>query len=145
MTHPTHQPVVDIINQAIGMMDDFIRMKIDLYGYSQKLREIDVDYFLEKYKTDFKKDRQLIYYLDSLMLLSSLQHQLDFQIAEYGANAASEDITCLGKILDKFPTMLRIGLLKRMKLSRKGSTLLVRFTITPEGERVLDYYRRAKT
>jgi hypothetical protein len=145
MTHPTHQPVVDIINQAIGMMDDFIRMKIDLCGYSQKLGEIDADYFLEKYKTDFKKDQQLIYYLDSLTLLSSLQHQLDFQIAEYGANVASEDITCLRKILDKFPTMLRTGLLKRMKLSRKGSTLLVRFTITPEGERVLDYYRRDKT
>jgi len=105
MTHPIHQPVVDIINEAIGFMDDFMRMKIDLYGYSQKLREIDVDTLLEKYKTDFKKKPQLVYYLDALMLLSSLQHQLDFQIAEYGANVASEDIKCLREILDKLYAM----------------------------------------
>ena len=105
MTHPIHQPVVDIINEAIGFMDDFMRMKIELYGYSQKLKEIDVDTLLEKYKTDFKKDPQLVYYLDALMLLSSLQHQLDFQIAEYGANVASEDIKCLKEILDKLYAM----------------------------------------
>jgi hypothetical protein len=105
MTHPIHQPVVDIINETIGFMDDFMRMKIDLYGYSQKLGEIDVDTLLEKYKTDFKKDPHLVYYLDALMLLSSLQHQLDFQIAEYGANVASEDIKCLREILDKLYAM----------------------------------------
>jgi len=103
MTHPMHQPVVDIINQALGLMDDFMRMNIDEDGYSQKLSEIDVDTLLEKYQTDFKKDPQLVYYLDALMLLSSLQHQLDFQITEYGANVASEDIKCLRDILDKLP------------------------------------------
>lgn len=103
MTHPIHQPVVDIINEAIDLMDDFMRMKVDLEIYSQKLGAFDVDSLLEEYKEDFKKDAQLVYYLDALMLLSSLQHQLDFQVAEYGANVASEDMKCLRELLDKFP------------------------------------------
>jgi hypothetical protein len=41
--------------------------------------------------------------------------------------------------------LLRIGLLQRTRLNREDSTLLVRFTITPEGERVLDDYRHDKT
>jgi hypothetical protein len=41
--------------------------------------------------------------------------------------------------------LLRIGLLQRTRLNREDSTLLVRFTITPEGERILDDYRRDKT
>jgi hypothetical protein len=41
--------------------------------------------------------------------------------------------------------MLRDGLLERIRPARKGSTLLVRFIITPEGERVLDNYRHDKT
>jgi hypothetical protein len=101
MTHPLHQPVVDIINQAIGLMDDFMRMKIDVDEYSKRLKEIDVDPLFETYKRDFQTDPKLVYYLDALMLLSSLQHQLDFQIAEYGANVASEDLKCLREILDK--------------------------------------------
>jgi hypothetical protein len=105
MTHPLHQPVIDIINQAIELMDDFMRMNIDQDDYSQKLGEIDVDTLLEKHSTDFKKDPKLVYYLDALMLLSSLQHQLDFQIAEYGANVASEDMKCLREILDKLYAM----------------------------------------
>jgi hypothetical protein len=104
MTHPLHQPVVDIINQAIGLMDDFMRMSIDANDYSQKLKQIDVDTLLKTHEIDFKRDPKLVYYLDALMLLSSLQHQLDFQIAEYGANVASEDMKCLREILDKLPT-----------------------------------------
>jgi hypothetical protein len=45
----------------------------------------------------------MIYYLDALMLLSSLQQQLDFQVAEYGEIVASEDMKCLRELLDKFP------------------------------------------
>jgi hypothetical protein len=41
--------------------------------------------------------------------------------------------------------LLRAGLLQRTRLNREDSTLLVRFTITPEGERVLDNYRHDKT
>jgi hypothetical protein len=37
---------------------------------------------------DFKKNAGLVYYLDALMLLSSLQDELDFQVAEYGTNVA---------------------------------------------------------
>jgi hypothetical protein len=105
MTHPIHRPVIDVVNEAIGLMNDFMRMKIDQDDYSQKLREIDVDALIEEYKDDFKKDPKLVYYLDALMLLSSLQHQLDFQIAEYGANVASEDINCLREILEKLPSI----------------------------------------
>lgn len=105
MTHPIHQPVIDNINVAIGLMDEFMRMNIEQDDYSQKLREIEVDCLLEKYQADFKKDSQLVYYLDALMLLSSLQHEIDYQIAEYGANVASEDMKCLREILDKLQTM----------------------------------------
>jgi hypothetical protein len=107
MTHPMHQPVVDVINQAIGLMDDFMRLNIDEVEYAQKLKEIDVDTLLTAFtahKKDFQREPKLVYYLDALMMLSSLQHQLDFQIAEYGANVASEDIKCLRDILDKLPT-----------------------------------------
>ena len=105
MTHPIHQPVVDIINRATSLMDEFMRMNIELDDYAKRLREIDVDTLLEKYKADFRKDPKLVYYLDALMLLSSLQHQLDFQVAEYGANVATEDLKCLREILDKLYAM----------------------------------------
>jgi DNA-binding MarR family transcriptional regulator len=36
--------------------------------------------------------------------------------------------------------MLREGLLERIRLDRDGSTPLVRFTITPEGEKVLENF-----
>lgn len=105
MTHPMHQQVVDIINKAIGLMDGFMRMDFDADSYSQKLNEIDVDTLLDEYKADFKSDPKLVHYLDALMLISSLQHQIDFQIAEYGANVASEDIKCLREILDILPAV----------------------------------------
>jgi hypothetical protein len=82
-------------------MDDFMRMRIEEDDYSQKLKEIEVDSLLDKYQADFKKDSQLVYYLDALMLLSSLQHEIEYQIAEYGANVASEDMKCLRELLDK--------------------------------------------
>ena len=103
MTHPMHQPIVDIINEAIVLMDDFMRDRIELDLYSQKLKELNVDDLLETYQEEFKTDARLVYYLDALMLLSSLQHELDFQVAEYGANVASEDMKCLRELLDKFP------------------------------------------
>lgn len=102
MTHPIHQPTVQIVNAAIELMDDFMRYKIDLDVYGQKLRELEVDRLIETYKEDFKKDAGLIYYLDALMLLSSLQQELEFQVAEYGANVASEDIKCLRELMEKF-------------------------------------------
>jgi hypothetical protein len=102
MTHPIHQPTVQLVTAAIKLMDDFMRYKIDLDVYSQKLRELEVDRLIETYKEDFKKDAGLIYYLDALMLLSSLQQELEFQVAEYGANVASEDIKCLRELMEKF-------------------------------------------
>ena len=35
------------------------------------------------------------------MIISSLQHELDFQVAEYGVNVASEDIKMLKDLLPK--------------------------------------------
>lgn len=103
MTHPIHDPTVRIINEAINLMDQFMRDRIELEVYHRKLSEFDVDHLLEAYKEDFKKDAKMIYYLDALMLLSSLQHQLDFQVAEYGESVASEDMKCLRELLAKFP------------------------------------------
>lgn len=103
MTHPIHQPVVDIIHRALSMMDDFMRDRIEVDLYSQKLKELNVDDLLEAYQEEFKTNAQMVYYLDALMLLSSLQHELDFQVSEYGANVVSEDMKCLRELLDKFP------------------------------------------
>jgi len=49
------------------------------------------------------KDARLVYYLDALMLLSSLQQEIDFQVAEYGIDAAMEDRKNLKELLGKFP------------------------------------------
>lgn len=103
MTHPIHQPTVEIINRALGLMDDFLRERIDLDIYFQKLNELQVDDLLENFQEEFKIDPRMIYYLDTLMLLSSLQHELAFQVAEYGASVATEDMKCLRELLDKLP------------------------------------------
>jgi hypothetical protein len=103
MTHPIHDPTVQIINEAITLMDQFMRDRIELDVYRQKLLAFDVDSLLEEHQEDFKKDPWMIYYLDALMLLSSLQQELDFQVAEYGESVASEDMKCLRELLAKFP------------------------------------------
>jgi len=103
MTHPIHDPTVQIVNEAITLMDQFLRDRIDMDVYRRELSAFDVDSLLEAYIEDFKKDAGMVYYLDALMLLSSLQHQLDFQVAEYGASVASEDMKCLRELMAKFP------------------------------------------
>jgi len=104
MAHPLHQPVTALIHRAMELMDKFLRDRLDLEAYAQQLRALDVDSLLETYKGDFQRDPSLVYYLDALMLLSSLQHELEFQVAEYGANAATEDIKILRELLHKFPS-----------------------------------------
>jgi hypothetical protein len=97
-----HQSVVDIVHQAIGFMDDLMRDKIDIQAYARSLRTLDVDSLLEAYRQNFRQNPKMVYYLDALMIISSLQHELDFQVAEYGANVASEDIKMLRELLPKF-------------------------------------------
>lgn len=99
-----HQSVVDIVHQAIGIMDDLMRDRIDVQEYARSLRTLDVDRLLETYQQNFKQDPKMVYYLDVLMIISSLQHELDFQVAEYGVNVASEDIKMLKELLTKFET-----------------------------------------
>jgi hypothetical protein len=101
MKHPIHDPVVDIIHQAVKLMDAFMRNKFTLEAYAEKLRAFNVNDLMAAYQEDFKKDASLVYYLDALMLLSSLQHELEYQVAEYGANVASEDIRNLEELLGK--------------------------------------------
>jgi hypothetical protein len=102
MTHPMHQQVAELTRQAIDLMDAFMRDKIDLKDYAQRLRQLDADSLLDRYQTDFKQNPGLVHYLNALMMLSSLQQELDFQVAEYGANVASEDIRMLKDLLLKF-------------------------------------------
>ena len=97
-----HQSVVDIVHQAIGFMDDLMRDKIDVQEYARSLMTLDVDNLLETYQQHFRQDPKMVYYLDALMIISSLQHELDFQVAEYGVNVASEDIKMLRELLPKF-------------------------------------------
>ncbi len=97
-----HPSVVDIVHQAIDIMDDLMRDKIDVQEYARRLKTLDVDSLLTAYQQDFKKDPKIVCYLDALMIISSLQHEFDFQVAEYGVNVASEDIKMLKELLPKF-------------------------------------------
>lgn len=103
MTHPMHDSVVDLVQRAASLMDDLLRYRVEPDEYSDRLRELDVDSVLVQYQDDFKKEVNLVYYLDALMLLSSLQHELEFQVAEYGSNVALEDMRNLQELLKKFP------------------------------------------
>lgn len=101
MAPSLYQSVIDMIHQAIGFMDDLLRDKIDLDVYARSLKSLEADGLLAEFQKDFKKDPKLVYYLDALMIISSLQHELDFQVAEYGVNVASEDIKMLKELLPK--------------------------------------------
>ena len=103
MSHPIREPVIELVQQAMGLMDDFLRDRIDLTEYSRQLKALNIDPLMETYQEDFKSKSDMVYYLDALMLLSSLQHELEFQVAEYGANVATEDLKNLRELLEKFP------------------------------------------
>jgi hypothetical protein len=96
-----HEPVVELAKKAMGLMDDFLRSRLDLDEYSDKLKELDANSILAANKEDFSKDAVLVHYLDVLMLISSLQHELDFQVAEYGSSVAVEDMRNLEELLRK--------------------------------------------
>jgi hypothetical protein len=102
MVNGLHQSVVDIVHRAIDIMDELMRDKIDIQEYARRLKPLDADSLLEAYRQDFNQDPKMVYYLDALMIISSLQHELDFQVAEYGSNVASEDIKMLNELLPKF-------------------------------------------
>ncbi len=97
-----HQKVVDLVHQAIEIMDDLMRDKIDLQDYAQRLKTLDAESLMEAHQQEFKQNPKMVYYLDALMIISSLKHELDFQVAEYGYNVASEDIKMLKELLPKF-------------------------------------------
>lgn len=97
-----HTKVVEQVNRAIRLMDEFLRNKIDTDGYLAGLKQLAVDEILQAYADDFKTDASKVYYLDALMMISSLRHELDFQMSEYGASVASEDIKMLKELANKF-------------------------------------------
>ncbi|MFZ1985572.1 MAG: hypothetical protein WAU91_14235 [Desulfatitalea sp.] len=105
MVSGLHRAVVEIVHQAIGIMDDLLRDRIDMQAYARGLKALDADSLLEAHQQEFKRDPKNVCYLDALMIISSLQHELDFQVAEYGANVASEDIKMLKELLPKFEDM----------------------------------------
>ena len=102
MSHPMRESMIELVQQAMSLMDDFLRDRVDLQGYAERLNALDANSVLETYQENFKTDPGLVYYLDALMLLSSLQHELEFQVAEYGANVATEDLKNLQELLEKF-------------------------------------------
>jgi hypothetical protein len=110
MPHAIHQSVVAIVQNAISIMDALLRARIDVRSYAQQIRELDADSLLAQYQPDFRQDPALVYYLDALMMLSSLQHELEFQVSEYGANVASEDVSMLKELLEKFPALESSGI-----------------------------------
>ncbi|HLA82058.1 MAG: hypothetical protein A2V77_09365 [Anaeromyxobacter sp. RBG_16_69_14] len=120
MPHVIHQPVVAIVQNAISIMDALLRDRIDLQSYIRQIKELDADSLLAQYQADFRQDPALVYYLDALMMLSSLQHELDFQVSEYGANVASEDVSMLKELLEKFPPMESPGSARPRWAERMG-------------------------
>jgi hypothetical protein len=103
MAHPMHASVVELVHKSMTLMDKLLRDRIDLKEYSDQLKALDADSVMVAYEPDFKEDAGLVYYLDALMLISSLQHELEFQVAEYGSNVALEDMRNLEELLKKFP------------------------------------------
>lgn len=101
MTYPIHQRAIEIAEQAIDIMDDLMRDRIDIEVYAEKLNTLDVDSIMEKLHQDFQKDTKSVWTLEILMILSSLQHELEFQVSEYGVNVVSEDIKMLKDLLYK--------------------------------------------
>jgi len=57
MANMMHTKVVEQVNRAIQLMDDFLRNKIDTEGYLASLKQLDVDEILEVYADDFKSGR----------------------------------------------------------------------------------------
>jgi hypothetical protein len=104
MTQSIHQKSIKLAQQAIDSMDDLMRARIDLDIYKQRLDSLVVDEVLDQFPKDFKQDPKLVYCLEILMILSSLQRELEFQVAEYGASVASEDIRMLTDLLYKLTT-----------------------------------------
>jgi len=104
MTQSIHQKSIKLAQQAIDSMDDLMRARIDLDIYKQRLDSLVVDEVLDQFPKDFKQDPKLVYCLEILMILSSLQRELEFQVAEYGASVASEDIRMLTDLLHKLTT-----------------------------------------
>jgi hypothetical protein len=103
MAHPIHRPTVHIVEKVVELMDKLLRYHIEIDEYAEKLRGFDVDAILAEHKEEFKTDPALVPYLDALMIISSLQHELEFQVAEYGANVALEDMKMLKELMDRFP------------------------------------------
>jgi hypothetical protein len=101
MVSNMHQSVVDLVHKAIEYMDQLMRDTLNVEAYAENLKSLDADGLLEAYQKDFKTNPDLVHYLDALMIISSLQHELDFQVAEYGVNVASEDIKMLKDLLPK--------------------------------------------
>jgi hypothetical protein len=101
MAQSLHQSVVELVHQAIGIMDELMRDRIDLPIYTRELKTLDADGLLDTFKDELRHNPDRVHHLDALMIISSLQHELDFQVAEYGVNVASEDIKMLRELLPK--------------------------------------------
>ena len=104
MTQVMHDAVVDVVKKAIRLMDRVLRRQLNAEQYKAGIDELDVDSLMVTYKDDFKSDSSLIYYMDALMLIASLQREFDFELAEYGLNVALDDRKNLEELLRKFPT-----------------------------------------
>jgi hypothetical protein len=101
MAHSLNQSVVDLVHQAIGIMDELMREKIDLPIYTRELKALDADSLLDTFQDELRHNPDRVHHLNALMIISSLQHELDFQVAEYGVNVASEDIKMLRELLPR--------------------------------------------
>jgi hypothetical protein len=104
MPQSIQEVAIETAERAIDMMDDLLRDKTDLETYARQLNTLDVDSVLEGFDRNFKQNPKLVYCLEIFMIISSLQHQLEFQVAEYGLNVASEDIRMLKELINNLKT-----------------------------------------
>ncbi len=61
MTHPMHESVTSLVQQAVVLMDDLLRFRIELSEYSEKLKALDVDSVMVcAYQDEIKTDPKLV-------------------------------------------------------------------------------------
>jgi hypothetical protein len=84
-------------------MDRVLKRQLNAEQYMAAIKEVDVDSIMTAHREEFTRDPGLIYYMDALMLISSLQWELEYTVAEYGLNAALDDKKNLEDLLGRFP------------------------------------------
>jgi hypothetical protein len=97
--------------RAAVLLKGVMLQKVDREILEWGLEEINASALLDKYANTVTANPEYVQLFNLLILVSSLQGQLDFQIREYGIDSVKEDLeeinTSLRSVGDQFdPTQL---------------------------------------